>query len=613
MTKESGALSEIDPSSFSNPGEAIVTALSLQLLVDFLKKSLIGEAKLHVKKIKDSSSYIDLDCSNLHIKQITEDSTGVPLEYTVSEPINIFGSKLSIKLPSRQNEVDILVKYETDPQAFALQWLPPEQTAGKKHPYLFSQCQPIHARSIVPCQDSPSVKMTYTAEISAPAELTVLMSALREGVSEPRDGQRIHSFKQPVPIPSYLLALVVGDLVSKQIGPRSHVWSEPQLIDKAAFEFSETEQFLQTAESLCGPYVWSVYDLLLLPPSFPFGGMENPCLTFVTPTLLAGDRSLACVVAHEIAHSWTGNLVTNRNFDHFWLNEGFTMYVERKIIGRLYGEQMREFAAINGLKDLKDCVNTLGDKNPLTKLVVDLSGGIGPDDAFSNCPYEKGHTFLFYLEQHIGGPAVFEPFFKAYLDKYKYQSIETKDFKNFFETYFVNNPAVKTVEWDSWLYTTGMPYKVPKYDTTLADVCTALVKRWQDWDCSKPVPFSSEDILSLRPLQVQEFLAQLLEISRFPLSKVQAMQNVYNFDASNNSEIKFRWLRLCLKVHWEDKVTHALQFVNEQGRMKFVRPIYRDFYAWEAMRQRAIDNFKAHQINMMPVTAHNVAKDLHLE
>uniref|UniRef100_A0A1B6EZ69 Leukotriene A(4) hydrolase n=1 Tax=Cuerna arida TaxID=1464854 RepID=A0A1B6EZ69_9HEMI len=606
-------LSKNDPSSFSNPEEAVITALFLNLLVDFSKKILSGEAKLSVKKVQAGVDHLALDSNGLHVKRITDGATGQALDFTISEPINIFGSKLDIKLPNDKSELEIVIQYDTNPTAFALQWLSAEQTAGRKHPYLFSQCQPIHARSIVPCQDSPSVKITYKAQISAPEELTVLMSALHDGVSAASGGQRTHNFNQPVPTPVYLLALVVGDLASRQIGPRSHVWSEPQFVDKAAYEFAETEQFLQHAEALCGPYVWGVYDLLLLPPSFPFGGMENPCLTFVTPTLLAGDRSLACVVAHEISHSWTGNLVTNRNFDHFWLNEGFTMFLERKILGRMYGEPMREFAAFNGLKDLKYTVSVLGEENPLTKLVVDLSGGIGPDDAFSTCPYEKGHTFLFYLEQLVGGPAVFEPFLKAYLDNFKYRSIETRDFKTFFKSYFANNTASKSVDWDSWLFTPGMPFIIPKYNTSLADACTALANRWVQWDMTEPNPFAPTDIMEFHTLQVLEFLAQLLELESFSLDKVQALQSVYSFNASNNSEIKFRWLRLCIKVRWEEQVTPALQFVTEQGRMKFVRPIYRDLYAWEDMRQRTINNFQATKANMMAVLVHNLAKDLHLE
>ena len=313
---------------------------------------------------------------------------------------------IQVKLPSagvEGNQFKIRVSYSTTSGSTALEWLSPEQTAGKQHPFLFSQCEAIHCRSMIPCQDSPSVKATYSAEMKAPSALTVLMSGIREGEPEPVDGGlAVTRWKQEVPIQSYLIAIAVGALESRKIGPRSQVWAEASVVDQSAFDFSETETMLQKAEELCGPYVWGIYDVLVLPPSFPFGGMENPCLTFATPTLLSGDKSNADVIAHEIAHSWTGNLVTNVNFEHFWLNEGFTVFTERKIVGRMHGEPARHFSAILGWKDLQVggsslgvCLNDLlaiqetvevvmGPTNPFTALVPRLAGA-DPDDAFSVC------------------------------------------------------------------------------------------------------------------------------------------------------------------------------------------------------------------------------------
>lgn len=315
---------------------------------------------------------------------------------------------MEISLPialSKNQEVVIEISFETSPKSSALQWLTPEQTSGKEHPYLFSQCQAIHCRAILPCQDTPSVKLTYSAEVSVPKELVALMSAIRDGEApDPEDPSRkIYRFSQKVPIPCYLIALVVGALESRQIGPRTLVWSEKEQVEKSAYEFSETESMLKIAEDLGGPYVWGQYDLLVLPPSFPYGGMENPCLTFVTPTLLAGDKSLSNVIAHEISHSWTGNLVTNKTWDHFWLNEGHTVYLERHICGRLFGEKFRHFHALGGWGELQNSIKTFGDTHPFTKLVVDLTN-VDPDVAYSSVPYEKGFALLFYLEQLLGGP-----------------------------------------------------------------------------------------------------------------------------------------------------------------------------------------------------------------
>ncbi|KAL1110315.1 hypothetical protein AAG570_007848, partial [Ranatra chinensis] len=357
--------------------------------------------------------------------------------------------------------VNFLIIYKTSSKASALQWLRPEQTASKEFPYLFSQCQAIHARSLLPCQDSPSVKFTYSAEVVVPENLIALMSALRMGEELVTGGKKIYKFNQPVVIPSYLIAIAVGKLESKRIGPRSTVWSEKEIIERAAYEFAQTEEFIQIAEKICGPYVWGIYDLLVLPPSFPYGGMENPCLTFVTPTLLAGDRSLADVVAHEISHSWTGNLVTNSTFEHFWLNEGFTVFIERKILGHISGQEARHFHAIGGLNDLQQAVDRMGHSNPLTKLIVNLDG-VNPDDAFSTCPYEKGHTFLFYLENLVGGPDVFNPFLKAYIENYKFKSITSDHFKAFFLNYFKSHNDLKEIDWDLWLNSSGMPPVTPK-------------------------------------------------------------------------------------------------------------------------------------------------------
>ncbi|GFG38329.1 hypothetical protein Cfor_10358, partial [Coptotermes formosanus] len=467
--------------------------------------------------------------------------------------------------------------YETDVNASALQWLSPEQTAGSKHPYLFSQCQAIHCRSMFPCQDTPSVKVTYTAEITAPPELTVLMSARRIGVpTVTSTGLKLHKFEQPVPIPVYLVAIAVGFLESRKLGPRSHVWSEQQVVDKAAYEFAETEEMLLVAESICGEYVWGIYDLLVLPPSFPYGGMENPCLTFVTPTLLAGDRSLASVVAHEISHSWTGNLVTNRNFEHFWLNEGFTRFVEGKIVGKLHGEKARHLSAIGGLKDLRAAIQHLGENNPLTCLVVDLKG-VSPDDAFSAIPYEKGYILLFYLEELVGGAEAFDPFLRAYINKFKYTSIDTDDFKKFLYEYFPNNSKLNLVDWNEWLFKPGMPPVIPKYDNSLEKVCTDLRIKWMEWAATPDdaCPFKPEDIKDMSSQQVKEFLAQLLEEQPLSVAKLQAMENTYNFNTVVNCEIRFRWLQLGIKGRWKEQVDRALDFVVEQGRMKYVRPLYR--------------------------------------
>ena len=385
------------------------------------------------------------------------------------------------------------------------------------------------------------------------------------------------------------------------------------MVDEAAGDFSETETMLLKAEELCGPYVWGIYDILVLPPSFPFGGMENPCLTFATPTLLSGDKSNADVIAHEIAHSWTGNLVTNVNFEHFWLNEGFTVFTERKIVGRMHGEPARHFSAMLGWKDLVETVETvMGPTNPFTALSPKLAGK-DPDDAFSVVPYEKGSTFLWYLEELVGGAALFEPFLKSYYAHFAYKSINTEQFKEFFLQQFSSLEAVAAIDWDTWLHAPGMPPYKPQFNDSLAVACWDLAKAWQAWDCPvQPQPTFQQDFAKFSAKQKAEFFLTLTNGPAMPHAKLKAMAALYQLDSCSNVEVEFKWIRLGLAARWEAAVAPALKLATVQGRMKFVRPLYRDLYAWEEKRQEAVDTFLAHKDRYMQIVADMVSKILHI-
>ncbi|KAK1166985.1 leukotriene A-4 hydrolase-like [Acipenser oxyrinchus oxyrinchus] len=605
-----------DPCSLASFSKCITKHLNLRFHVDFDSHAIKGNVALTIEALEDKFSSLILDTKDLKINKVT--SNGQDAKFTLGTAHSFNGSPLEITLPfelSRGQHVIIEVSYETSPQASALQWLTPEQTAGKKHPYLFSQCQATHCRTMVPCQDTPSVKHTYYAQVSVPKELVAVMSAVRDGQeADPKDSNRtIYRFRQAVPMPSYLIAIVVGALESREIGPRTRVWSEKELVDLAAYEFAETEAMLKTAEQLAGPYVWGQYDLLVLPPSFPYGGMENPCLTFVTPTLLAGDRSLSNVIAHEISHSWTGNLVTNKTWEHFWLNEGHTVYLERMIAGRMLNEQFRQFKAMGGWKELQDSINTFGAKSPLTNLVPDLSE-VNTDDAFSSVPYEKGFALLYHLEELLGGPEVFMGFVKSYIQMFAYSSVTTDDWKNYLYTYFKDKVDIlNKVDWNGWMHTPGMPPVKPQYDTTLAEACIALSKRWIKASEADLSSFSAADLQKLSSHQVIEFLALLLHEDPIPLSHVKRMQEVYNLNAVKNSEIRFRWLRVCARAKWEEAVPLALQMATEQGRMKFTRPLFRELYVFDKYREQTVSTFLKCRSAMHPVTAMLVAKDLKID
>uniref|UniRef100_A0A2D4MI53 Leukotriene A(4) hydrolase n=2 Tax=Micrurus spixii TaxID=129469 RepID=A0A2D4MI53_9SAUR len=609
-------MAEADPSSFAAADACRTHHLYLSCCVDFESRSLRGTAALTVRSERDNLSSLVLDTKDLTIQKVVVNNQLA--QFVLGQQHSFKGAPLEITLPfhlRKGQDVIVEISFETSPRSSALQWFTPEQTSGKRHPFLFSQCQAIHCRALLPCQDTPSVKLTYYAEISVPSELVALMSAKRDGdLLDPEDPSRkIFRFIQNVPIPSYLVALVVGALESRVIGPRTFVWAEKELVDKSAYEFGETEAMLKIAEDLAGPYVWGQYDLLVLPPSFPYGGMENPCLTFVTPTLLAGDRSLSSVIAHEISHSWTGNLVTNKTWEHFWLNEGHTVYLERRIGGRLFGEQFRHFQALGGWRELQNTINNLGSTNEVTNLIPSLKE-VNPDVAYSFVPYEKGFALLLHLEQLLGGPDVFIGFLRAYIQQFAYKSIVTEDWKNFLYSYFKDKVNVlNKVDWNAWMHTPGMPPVKPEYDTTLSNACVALSQRWFKATESDLGSFSSADINDMSSHQVTEFLALLMLENPLPVSHVRRMQEIYDFNATNNSEIKFRWLRLCIKAKWEDAIPLALKMATEQGRLKFIRPLFKDLYKFEKSRDQTISAFQQHKISMHPVSAMLVSKDLGLE
>ena len=444
-----------DAHSFANLQDFRVTHVALDLNADFERKRLAGFVDLSIDRLNDAARELILDTRDLKIEAVELD--GKQLEYRLGEAKPILGAPLAIQLPAKlpAKSMTVRVKYETSPQASGLQWLEPSQTAGKKQPYLYSQSQAIHARSWIPLQDSPAVRLTYEAHITTPPQLLAVMSATSE--SNDRDGD--YRFRMPQPIPSYLIALGVGDLVFKPLGARTGVYAEPSVIDSAAYEFADVQSMLETCEKLFGPYRWERYDLLILPPSFMWGGMENPRLTFLTPTVLAGDRSLVSLIAHELAHSWSGNLVTNANWNSVWLNEGFTVYLERRIIEALYGKERYAMEDALGHQSLQRNVESLKaeGEEALTKLSMNLDDR-DPDDGFSDVPYEKGRLFLGFLESRLGR-AQLDAFLREYFDRFAFQSIGTTTFVDYLQERVLSKPGAKVTmaEVRTWLDEPGIP------------------------------------------------------------------------------------------------------------------------------------------------------------
>lgn len=424
-------------------------------------------------------------CSYLEVQEILVDGEKAQWELSSSRT-GPYGSPLTINLAKDYgSSVKVHIQLQTTKDCTALQWLTPAQTSNKKFPYMFSQCQAIHARSLFPCQDTPAVKSTYTFNIRSP--LPVLASGLPTGPrnfqpgKDGKSGTLLYTFQQDVPMPSYLFALASGDLASASIGPRSTVWTGPEELKASQWEFEhDTEAYIQAAEKIVYPYAWTTYNVLVLPPSFPYGGMENPVYTFATPTVVSGDRQNVDVIAHELSHSWSGNLVSNYSWEHFWLNEGWTTYLERRLQAAIHGDDRhRDFSALIGWKALSDSIEQFGADHEFTKLVPNLHGK-DPDDAFSSIPYEKGFTFLLYLEKLVGQDK-WDLFIPHYFTTFKQRSVDSFEFKATLLEFFAKDAAaaekLSEVDWDTWYFRPGYPPK-PDFNTDLADECYALADKW---------------------------------------------------------------------------------------------------------------------------------------
>lgn len=551
-------MSLIDPHSYYDTDQPAAKRFHLDWKVDFERHVLDGSARIELAS--PGSGPLDLDTKGLTIHSAaTQDGAAIPFE--LGEEDEILGRRLRLTLPAGTSAVTI--RYTTSPEAVALQWFAPEQTAGKRHPFMFSQCQAIHARTIVPIQDTPRVRVAYTAAVTVPAALSAVMSAGPSGTKEGTAGTRTFLFEMPQPIPPYLLAICVGDIESRDLSPRARVWAEPEMVDRAAWEFAEVEQMIETAEKLFGPYDWDRYDMIVLPPAFPYGGMENPRMTFLTPTVIAGDRSLVDVVAHELAHSWTGNLVTNATNEHFWLNEGFTTWAERRILEALHGEERCILSWAIGQKALDDSVARFGDGSPLTKLRTDLKG-VDPDEAFSSIPYEKGARFVNTIEREVGR-ARFDLFLAAYMKKFRFQSITSEEFIGFLEGEL---PGVADkVLWKEWLYETGMPANAPVFRSEKLDQLTALARSWSDG--VKP------NDAQIEGWETDELLVYLQHLPReLDHDSLRWLDSAFDLNARGNYEILVEWLTIAVGSDYEPAFARAREVLLTVGRMKYLRPLY---------------------------------------
>jgi leukotriene-A4 hydrolase len=550
----------MDPHSFAKPEQAVVKHLDLDIAVDFDKKIISGKATVDVEA-KNGAKEVVLDTRGLTIEKVTYED-GSAAEFKLGEEVKFLGRPLTINLKPQTSNLSIY--YSTSPDAAALQWLNPSQTAGKKYPFLFTQSQAILARTWVPIQDSPGIRFTYSATVRVPKELLALMSA-ENPQTKSADG--VYHFKMPQPVPAYLLALAVGDLTFKSFDKRTGVYAEPVTLDKAVYEFTDLPKMVDAAEKLYGPYEWGQYDLIILPPSFPFGGMENPRLTFATPTILAGDRSLTSLVAHELAHSWSGNLVTNATWNDFWMNEGFTVYFENRIMEALYGKDYADMQRILGQEDLKETIKEFGDTSADTKLKLDLAGR-DPDDGVSSIAYEKGNNLLMVIEQTVGRKK-FDEFLKKYFSSHAFKTITTEEFLDYYRANLIKDDSVeaKKIDIEKWIYEPGLPLNYVKITTTKFADADSQVTAWKSGTAASKL--NTKNFVTAQWLRFLNTLPDTLTHE-----KMKELDDAFHFSQSGNSEILFAWLEHVLASKYELAYPALENFLTTVGRRKFVKPLF---------------------------------------
>jgi leukotriene-A4 hydrolase len=562
-----------DVHSYSNSTQAYGASLFLDITVNFDKQIIEGVANWDIKNPGGVDKII-FDTKGLNIKKVLVDNKH-EAHFLFGKTDDLLGASLEVPITKKTKRVSIY--YNTTDKSEALQWLNPQQTAGKKHPYLFTQGEAILTRTWIPCQDTPGKRVTYSAKVKVPKDLMPLMSATNP-VKKNETGVYTFSMKQP--IPTYLIALAVGDLEYRAIGKRTGVYTEPVTIEKAAKEFVDIEKMLIAAEKLYGSYKWQKYDVIVLPPSFPFGGMENPRLTFATPTILAGDKSLTSLIAHEMAHSWSGNLVTNATWNDFWLNEGFTVYFERRIMEELYGREYTEMLALLGYQELFEEAEGLPSND--TKLKLDLCNR-NPDDGMTQIAYEKGAFFLRLLEEK-GGREKFDVFLKNYFSKHAFQTMTTEAFVLYLNKEFISKYNID-INVNEWIYEKGIPSNISKvYSDKFLNV-EKSIEQWTKSGSVENIPYATWS--THERIHFIRHLPKAMEIS-----KMQALDKSFGLTTSGNSEILAEWFKVAIANKYSDSYAKLEEFLVNVGRRKFLRPLYAEMVKSEEGKKMALDIYK---------------------
>ncbi|MFD2942859.1 hydrolase/aminopeptidase [Flavobacterium notoginsengisoli] len=552
----------IDEHSYSKPELAVTKHLDLDIKVDFDTQTISGKASWTIDNISKGNEII-FDENTLNITKVTLGDEEKETKFELGKDIEFHGKPLHITIEPNTTKVNIY--YSTTKDAVALQWLKPEQTADKKKPFLFSQGESIWSRTWIPCQDSPGIRFTYNAKVTVPKDLLAVMSAVNP---QKKNDTGVYTFKQDKAIPSYLMAIAVGDIEFQAIDNRTGVYAEPSMLKKSAYEFAELGKMVVAAEKLYGPYRWGRYDVLVLPPSFPYGGMENPNLTFLTPGVIAGDRSLTSLLAHELGHSWSGNLVTNATWDDIWLNEGFTTYVEHRIGEAIFGKKEFEMQNVITNKELIDNVAEYGDTSPDTRLKVSLTER-NPDDGISMIPYVKGYAFLRVIENAVGRDK-FDPFIKNYFDSHAFQSITTEDFVKYLNENLIkgDKALADKIKLEDWIYKPGIPSNITPVSSADFDAIDKIQKSWRETGVvglSKKITTTAEK---------QHFIDHLP--ADITAKEMEAIDNEFNFTKGGNFIIKRQWFVQALIHQYKPAYPSIEQFLIGISRTGSVMMLYKE-------------------------------------